>query len=464
VTVSLDFSPVPIKTTANSTTGNWSVLLPPQVGSLTPHTIVIEGDNSTIKLTDVLYGDVWLCSGQSNMEFNVKSDYDGASLVDDSINYPYLRLFIHQRIKSQTPSQESVTRFPDNTSWAVSSPFYVGGPGTFSFYSAVCYLFGRNVYQSLNGSLPIGLIQTSWSATSVETWSSPEAIDQCGPVESQPQHLHEKAVKMGPVLPSLLYNGMISPLLPTRLAGILWYQGEENSHNATSYACRFPALIRDWRDKFMQKDLPFYFVLLAAWSDPTWPSIRAAQLEALNLPFVSVASAQDLGDPDSPFGSIHSRNKTILGDRLARLARQNVYGQSVVSIGPTVADVIWPPSPFSNDSVILRLDPFLPNNQGIHLSDTAGCTNCCNLDGSPIQLLTSDNQLSRAVVKVRPEAYVIEASLASKSEVIAVFQNWEGYPNCSIYSDVQLPMLPFAIYREDWMAMPRHQLIPQNED
>jgi len=259
---------------------------------------------------------------------------------------------------------------------------------------------------------------------------------------------------ISPQDPSVLFNGQIAPITKFKICGVTWYQGEANANNATNYACRFPAMIEDWRQQFNNYDLWFGYVLLAAYKEggnPTWPLIRDAQNQALALPLVHVSSAQDLGDESSPQGSIHPRNKTFVGARLALGAQATIYHQNVISVGPSVADIIWPLDKSSSQSVILRFASGATFNQGLNLKDTSQCDLCCkSVNGSALTVGTSDGAWRRAEVSVDSNAYIAIAtvnSLPSGVFITGVQHGYEDYQQCAIYNAASLPLLPFNITR-----------------
>ena len=164
----------------------------------------------------------------------------------------------------------------------------------------------------------MGLISTNWGGTYIQPWSSPDALAQCVTTNDYyPDNRNQ---------PSLLWNAMIYPLLNMRVKGAVWYQGESNAKDPEGYSCMFPAMINDWREKFKLR-LPFFFVQLAAFPDGQgiFPAFRYSQTAALNLSDVGMAVAIDLGDPGSPYGAIHPRNKSEVGRRLALQAQRIVY-------------------------------------------------------------------------------------------------------------------------------------------
>jgi len=248
----------------------------------------------------------------------------------------------------------------------------------------------------------------------------------------------------------VLYNGMIAPILNMRVRGATWYQGESNAGNATNYACRFPAMINDWRNQFNNPDLYFAFVLLAAYKagGAGWPTTRDAQLVAMRLPAVGVGSAQDLGDEASPQGAIHPRNKSIVGERLSLPMQHDIYGQNVVSVGPMVQSISWPDGTSSIQTVTLKYDASQAYNKGLQIRDTGGCDLCCrNAAGSAFTIMTSDNMRRRANATVNSDISTVSVSVdlttSPRVTVTAVQLNYEPYPQCALYNSVLIPNLPF---------------------
>ena len=240
---------------------------------------------------------------------------------------------------------------------------------------------------------------------------------------------------------------MITPLLPMRLSGVLWYQGEANAGDPASYACRFPAMITDWRKHFGSIELPFFYVQLAAFHDDySW--IRAAQGAALDLEFVSVAVAIDLGDPTSPAGSIHSRRKQDVGRRLALDILKVIYDIGSGSGGPELVDVDI--RKVSNELGLKDVSPRslvqlqLGNTRVPVLAGTAACSECCyELPFETLNAVTGNwTRVAKAIVSGNSE---ILLESGSANNVVGVRYGWEGYPQCALYDTTRphLPMAPF---------------------
>lgn len=298
------------------------------------------------RLKDVLVGDVWLCSGQSNMEWPVRLSNDAEREVPNAA-HSQLRLF---RV-AHKPADEPMRQVEG--SWQLCSP------ETIPDFSAVAYSFGRELQVSLD--VPIGLIQSTWGGTPAEAWTSREGLaarDELGPIleswdaaaadfakqlsawEQASVAAQEKGDEPPPrpqredrdQAASALYNGMIAPLVPAALRGVIWYQGESNASRAYEYRALFTALIEDWR-RVLGAELPFYFVQLANFKtdDPaSWAELREAQTMALALPHTGMAVTIDIGNPTD----IHPRNKQEVGRRLALWALSDSYGKELVCSGP----------------------------------------------------------------------------------------------------------------------------------
>jgi len=300
--------------------GKWTVTLDPLKASAAPGTMTVTAGDDVVKLDDVLVGEVWICSGQSNMEWTV-----GACNCPDDIaaaDHPLMR-----QIKvPHKPSAEPLDDFQG--SWVVCRP------QTVPRFTAAGYFFARELHKELG--VPIGLVNSSWGGTRVEPWTPP-----CG-FAAVPE-LAETAEKTYDAKshqqPTVLYNGMISPLVPLAIRGAIWYQGESNGGEGVSYYHKKRALIGGWRKLFGQGDFPFYFVQLANWQQPNdnpqggdgWARLREAQLNTLKIPNTGMAVIIDIGEA----GNIHPKNKQDVGRRLALWALAKDYGkEDLVYSGP----------------------------------------------------------------------------------------------------------------------------------
>ena len=312
------------RTAVASPVGQWFLTLESMKSNGTGQTmtIVSDWDKTPLAITNILVGDVWLCSGQSNMEVGIGSTLNAKEEIE-SANYPLIRHIKIERAFASSPAEDAKGR------WRVSTPV-----NTHHYFSAVGYYFAREVY--LKTLVPIGLVNASWGSTRIEPWMGPKEFRvafQCGEVSSSD-------AKSGKQQPGGLYNAMIHPLLPYAICGVLWYQGESNVGEdvRNDYQCKMKALIQGWRRGWQRYDLPFYFVQLASFGkvsdDPadsgSWPIIREAQRQCLAIPKTGMAVTIDIGDAKN----IHPRNKQDVGKRLSRWVLHDVHKEAILPSGP----------------------------------------------------------------------------------------------------------------------------------
>ncbi len=309
-------------TTKAADDGTWSVTLKPMKASTRPAGLTVEGKNK-ISLQDIVLGDVWVCSGQSNMEWTM----DLCNRPEDiqSADLPLLRQFHVARAESAEP------RVDVQSSWTVSSPATAGK------FTAVGFHFGRKILAETG--VPVGLIHTAWGGTPIEPWITPEAQK---PI---PEGLNVPInIPFSPCKWNVLYNAMIHPLVKNPIKGVIWYQGESNAifdprpNVENAYLAKMQALVSGWRKAWGIGDFPFYYVQLATNEPPTddpsggapksvdWGKVCMAQMKALKIPNTGMAVAIDLADPANT-ADIHPKNKVDVGDRLARWALTRDYGK-----------------------------------------------------------------------------------------------------------------------------------------
>ena len=297
--------------------GNWKLSL----GNWEPATleIFIKGNDNELTLENVAVGDVWVCSGQSNMEWRVSqlNENDQSKKVAEKSDNPNLRLFIVPNRVSEKPLSE-IDASKDQGVWQVASP------ETVLAFSAVGYFFGQKLQQDLN--VPIGLIASEWGGTPAEAWTPKEKL------QSLPVHKDYKTPALNQNSPSALYNGMIQPLLKFPIKGAIWYQGESNSGRAYGYRTLFPAMIESWREAW-GNEFPFLLVQLAPFqgNGVNFAELRDAQLLATKeLPKVGMAVITDVGNKTN----IHPQQKKPVGERLELAARALAYGEKIEYSGP----------------------------------------------------------------------------------------------------------------------------------
>ena len=307
--------------------GKWHVELPPLPAG-GPHTLTVraasqaEDENKSAQIKsfeDVLIGEVWVCSGQSNMEWSL-SITEGGKEEAARADHPQLRMIRPPHTVAQQPHTDI------DAQWTVCTP------DTAAPFSAVAYYFGTQLQSQLN--VPIGLIGTYWGGTRAEAWTPREAMegnDMFAAMLERPPVFEPK----NPAQASVLYTGMLAPIIPYAMRGVIWYQGESNVSRAQQYAELFPTMIRAWRKQWGQGDFPFLFVQLAPFrygdNDPACcAELWEAQTKTLALPRTGMAVTNDIGNPQD----IHPGNKRDVGLRLARWAMQMAYETPTVVSGP----------------------------------------------------------------------------------------------------------------------------------
>lgn len=294
---------------ADRETLRWSVALPGAAASFDPHSITIKGGWQEITLSDLLFGEVWLCSGQSNMEWRPSwGNVDITEAQYKAANDPHLRFFTVPRMATPNPAHDC------QSEWLGSSP------NTLAEFSATAYFFGRELRDRL--SIPIGLINTAWGGTPIEAWMHETHFQPGGRFASA---INERHPIWRYARPGAMWHGMIAPLTSLKIKGFLWYQGETNTYNAHQYDSLLVQLATDWRQDLGNPDLPFYYVQIAPYRYDVpreGAALRDAQRRA--LPILSNAGmvvTSDIGDIED----IHPRNKTDVGRRLATWALNRTY-------------------------------------------------------------------------------------------------------------------------------------------
>ncbi len=405
--------------------GKWRVTLDP-IESSEPVEMTVAGKNA-ITFRDVLFGEVWVCSGQSNMGFTLKSATGGAEAVK-SADRPRMRLFMVGRAIKETPQEEL-----SEGKWDVCTPQTVGG------FSAVAYFFGRDLQDTLN--CPVGLIQPSWGGTRAEAWIPRPTFDALklpyepawteqwlnpphkpGAAKQEPPRPHEA--------PACLYNGMIAPIAGYALRGVVWYQGETNTAYGEHYHRVLAALITSWRDAWGQgdpstgsgQDFPFLVVQLPNFKNQRfWPITREAQARvARELPNVGLAITIDVGES----GDIHPKEKLTVAKRVAMVAKKMAYGLDVPHSGPVFRSM-----GVEGSKVIIRFD---------HLAGGL-VTKGDMLEG--FEVAGGDGKFVPARAAIEGETVVLSADGVATPK--AVRYAWANDPKCTLYNKADLPAAPF---------------------
>ena len=307
--------PVAVKANAE---GLWIVPVAVPAASFDPHTITIKAGKEVRTLTNILFGEVWLCSGQSNMEWPVRKTLDMKGELQGEMN-KNIRLLCTGRIAKETPQRDIPQQEGKNTKWAVCNP------EDLAQFSAVGYGFGKELQQALN--VPIGLVDASYGGTFVEGWMKKEVIEADSKIMRDCTKIKHKVWKGKE---SHLYNANIYPIRHNSFAGVIWYQGCANvSSSPRGYAHSLEVLINSWREEFENPTMPFYIVQLVPY---TYAGIKGAQLResqekvARKLDHCEIVGTLD--QLDIP-GDIHPRYKGDVAHRLAQIALGEHYGQNV---------------------------------------------------------------------------------------------------------------------------------------
>jgi sialate O-acetylesterase len=411
--------------------GRWTVILDAIPVQTEGADLAAAGKNRIVA-RDVVVGEVWLCSGQSNMEFVLRGPESRPGLgyrVEDAdaevatARYPLIRQYRVPRRVSSAPQADL------GGAWQCCSPETAAG------FTAVGYFFARTVVQKLG--VPVGLVNSAYAGTPIEAWMSAAAFASSpglAAIRARERSGGSAVAVPGmrspplgsPSQPEGLFNGMVAPLIPYGLRGILWYQGESNAERAGEYRALFPAMIAAWREQFGQGDLPFYFVQLANFAPPgapgraTWAYLREAQAEALSLPQTGMAVAIDLGDPRD----IHPRNKQEVGRRLAAIALVNLYGLSGDVSGPQFAGI----EP-AGAALRVRFDyaqtGLITHDRPVQSLEIAG----------------ADRIFHPASGRIDGETLLVSSPLVPHP--VAVRYAWADAPVANLYNGAGLPAAPF---------------------
>lgn len=437
--------------------GRWIVYFEPQPASGEATDLVIAGKKETITVKAVLVGEVWLMSGQSNIEWPVSYLREEEKKLA-AVDLPLVRQLKIERAVAGEPAQTART-----SGWRPALRDQAGD------FSAIGYFFARELHRRLG--VPVGIVNSSWGGTEIEAWMSdssrqatslgdtigarwqqaltewpPERVARY-PADMEAWQKAEEQAKAtksknslpwpqppasadSPRRPGGLFNAMIAPLQPAALRGIVWYQGESNVTRTSEYAELFPAMIRAWRSNWGDEALPFLFVQIPNYADGNpggrqWARLREAQTSALKLPEVGMAVAIDVGDPES----LHPTAKLEVARRLAQLAKVQVYGVSGDAVGPTFANAV-------REGAAMRVR-FTHAGSGLVAH------------GLPVQALElagADRVFHAATARIDRDTLVV--SSPKVKEPVAVRYAWSNAPVANLYDGAGLPAAPFR--SDDW--------------
>ena len=426
--------------------GRWMVRLEAlPVGG--PYELEVVGNN-TLRLTDVMVGEVWVCSGQSNMQWSINLSED-ADLEMASANAPSIRIVSIPNKGSQEPLDDF------NAAWSVCSPISING------FSAVGYHFGRRLHQVLG--VPIGLINNAWGGSAAEAWVPREVLERFDRYDAYLEASDAKAAahtdavqarnearfkawqdggrkgerppwpndpRYGQHRPANLYNGVLNPILGYGIRGVIWYQGETNSGRPKDYAHLFPLLIETWRKDWGQGEFPFYWAQLADFhnessspQDSTWARLRDAQTSTLSVANTGQAVIIDAGEGRD----IHPRDKKVVADRLCRHALNKIYGIEVACESPRFSSM-----EVDDGVALLTFDHV--SKQGLYAFDVP--------EVSGFALAGEDKQFKWAQAKIVGSRKVA-VSHPEIANPVAVRYGWGDNPVVNLYDRNGLPMTPF---------------------
>ena len=413
--VSVSFANESAQTTTDKN-GKWKVVLNPLKASFENRDMTIKGLN-TIVLKDILVGEVWLCSGQSNMEYtmrkNSKVDAEQAKGLNpspinelDFANYPNIRLFLVNRKELVKPSLE-------HEGWDIAE-----GTALRNF-SAVGYFFAKNIHKDLN--VPVGIIASSVPGSRIEPWINEEDFTKSA-------YFKDKNIEGDP---AKFYHPMIEPLIPFAIKGFLWYQGESNHFERESYTTATQALITTWRDRFKQGELPFYYVQIAPfYHDKEDPKLafdaffREAQEKVAELNNTEMVSTMDVGEAKD----LHPKNKRPIGLRLAAVALNRTYNQLQVPYqGPMYNYVV-----FDKSKAIVHFNP--ETLSGGLVTNDGQAAKFFYLAGSDQVFYPADAEIQNGSVVVTSK---------SVKKPIAVRYAFFNYPVTNLQNKAGFPVMPF---------------------
>lgn len=420
-----------------------------------PHEMVVEADE-TETFEDVLVGEVWVCSGQSNMAWPVAQAND-PDLESMTAKFPNIRLISVPRVGTQEPQDDF------NGAWEACTPESV------TAFSAVGYFFGRQLHQTLD--VPVGLIDNAWGGSAAEAWVNRDVLERHDKYDELLAHWdriaenydHEAATARyeanrqrwidggrggrppraprnpltGNHRPANIYNGVLRPTIGYSIRGVIWYQGESNASRAYQYRDLFPLMIQNWRDEWGQGDFPFYWVQLADFraevgqpAESDWAELREAQTMAISkLPNTGEAVILDLGEASD----IHPRNKQDVAKRLSRWALAKDYGYEIPYRSPTYREMS-----VEDGKAVVRFDHVGGGLDTFDVSELIG-----------FAVAGEDRKFVNAEARIVPGSKdTIEVWSDQVDKPVAVRYAWADNPVCNVQSQEGLPMTPFRT--DDW--------------
>jgi sialate O-acetylesterase len=426
--------------------GRWHIYLMPEAAG-GPFELRVTGQNEIV-LHDVLVGDVWVASGQSNMEYPMVGWNGTSKEAADEIpraNHPTIHLLKVAHTYSEHPLDDLTP-----TKWMACTPDSVRE------FSAVAYFFAKEI--ASHEKIPIGVIESSWGGTVAEAWTSLDGLSsnpalmpifahrahmmdhqiETDLVQPHEQELKRQAREKGlpePLFawhpdphswePAALYNAMIAPLTPLAIRGVIWYQGESNSplERAPHYGTLFETLVRDWRNHWAIGDFPFLYVQIANFKSDeleNWATVREGQRQALAVANTAMAVTIDIGNPND----VHPTDKLTVGSRLSLAARALSYGERIEYSGPMFREV-------TREGHGLRL--WFDHAATLQTGPRGLCG---------FEVAAEDDKFVPAQVKIDGSTIVV--SNAAVDLPIHVRYAWENSPECPFFNQIGLPASPFT--------------------
>ena len=405
--------------------GKWKAKLKtPAAGG--PFELSFKGSNE-ITLKDVYVGEVWIASGQSNMEWTVAAS---ANPQEEAANakYPTIRMIKVQKVPAEKPVDD-IPVDPGTKKTTPTSGWAVCAPDTAPSYSAVGYYFARYLQQELK--VPVGIINTSWGGTVCEAWTSQEALAGVPSLKYMADRKPEVGPgKQNPNQPTVLYNGMLAPVVPFSIKGAIWYQGESNVGRADEYRTLFPTMIADWRQRFGQGDFPFLFVQLAPYKydgSTKLAELWDSQLKTLAL---SKNTGMCVTTDITNINDIHPKNKQDVGKRLALWALANNYGQKdLVYSGP-----LYDSHEIEGSKIRIKFK----HGAGLMAKDEKPLTH--------FQIAGEDQKFVEAKAEIDGDTLVVSSETVQKP--VAVRFAWSPIAEPNLFNKAGLPASPFRT--DDW--------------
>ena len=456
------------KTAMADKDGKWTVKLDPLPANASPQSMEIQSGSQQVVLTDILVGEVWVCSGQSNMGFQLFSDWNG-DLEAAASNLPNLRLLKVPKFGTQEIQNDF------KGAWTASTS------ETSRTFSAVGFLFGRYIHQIVG--VPVGLIDNAWGGSAAEAWIRRESLEKdprfsalmetTRKTEAEKQSVSAKADHEAALLkhkelaakakeekrpvprepqspeawlggnarPGNIFNGVLHPTIGFGIKGAIWYQGESNAGRAAEYRELFPFLIQEWRREWKQGDFPFYWVQLADYlaesktpGDSNWAELREAQTRTLSLPNTGQAVIIDLGEGKD----IHPKNKHDVAARLVRWALAKDYGMKLVYRSPEFKKLA-----IEKDKAIVTIDCFGSGLRTFDVPEAIGFALC------------GEDKVWHFAKGTVTGKDTIELTCPDVPKPVAVRYAWANNPVCNVLNLEGLPLTPFRTDDFEMITSPK---------